>query len=549
MPCTALRHVRHDLVSLRGALDVRVASKFGLALMPAVLTVLGAFAGVRVQREMTLFREDAQRDQRIVATTLARAVEAVWTRQGPEAALAMLRDADAARSGVSVRWVSLEATPRPEVRPLLPRAELGRLESQVPLQKLWEKAPSRSWEEPEESLTTYAPVTRGGHSLGAVEVSESLASASGYLAETLRNTFLLTASLALVCVLVMWAVGARLISGPVRLLLRRAHEIGSGKEGTPLALTQRDELGDLARALDEAARLLSEANQRVGMEEAARLSAQEQLRHAERLATAGRLASALAHEIGTPLNVASGHAQLIALRRLDADQAVESAKTIRGQCDRIAKLVRQLLDFAKRRAPKLEQANLADVARVTVDLLGHLAKRRQVSLVFEAHDDGSALADTFQTQQALTNVVMNAIQASPAGGEVRVTLNKCTQSHPEQQGAGPAEYIVISVRDSGPGVLGTQAERLFEPFFTTKASGEGTGLGLSITRDILREHGGWIRLRPDLGPGVTTFELGWPASSALPSASPLPLELSPARGRGNSAALSGIRSATGYASR
>jgi two-component system, NtrC family, sensor kinase len=491
---------------------MRLAWKLSLALMPVVLGVLASSAYVRLQRELVLFQEDTRRDQRIIATTLARAAETLWARQGPEAALDVIRDADAARSGMSIRWVSLEPSPDATKKPTLTGSRLAGLTEHEPLQVLLEVPPQHTWDDPEESLVTYALAMSAGERLGAVEVAESLAPASVYLGQTRRNTIVLTVILALACILVIGSVGHFLITRPVKLLIERAHEIGQGLAIRPLALRQRDELGELAGALDQAAKSLSDATQLAKSEEAARLAAQEQLRHAERLATAGKLASALAHEIGTPLNVASGHAQLIAQKRVDVEQAVESAAIIKGQCDRIAKLVRQLLDFATRRPPNLASANLTDITRVTVELLGHLAKRRDVTLVFEAVEDGIAVVDTFQTQQALTNVVMNAIQASAAQQRVTVTLTKqkrSDHSHPECK----QEYVVVSVRDDGPGIAASDIEHIFEPFFTTKASGEGTGLGLSITRDIIREHGGFIAVSSEAGSG-TRFDLCWPAGVA-----------------------------------
>ena len=491
---------------------MRLAWKLSLALMPVVLGVLASSAYVRLQRELVLFQEDTRRDQRVIATTLARAAETLWMRQGAEAALDVIRDADAARSGMRIRWVSLEPSPDPGLKPTLARSSLVGLTPDVPLQVKLGVAPQHAWDDPEESLVTYAVAISAGRRLGAVEVAESLAPASVYLEQTIRNTILLTVILGLACILVIGSVGHFLITRPVTLLIQRAHEMGQGRATRPLGLKQRDELGQLAGALDQAAESLSDATELAKSEEAARLTAQEQLRHAERLATAGQLASALAHEIGTPLNVASGHAQLIAQKRVGVDQAVESAAIIKGQCDRIAKLVRQLLDFATRRPPNLTSVNLTDVTRVTVELLGHLAKRRDVTLVFEATEDGTAVVDTFQTQQALTNVVMNAIQASSAQQQVTVVLNKQKRSDHEHPSCSQ-EYVVVSVSDQGPGIPPADIERIFEPFFTTKPSGEGTGLGLSITRDIIREHGGFIAVTSEAC-GGTRFELCWPAGKA-----------------------------------
>lgn len=492
--------------------------------MPPVLVVVGVFASIRVDREVTLFRQDARRDQRVIATTLAHAVEVVWARQGANAAVDMIRDSDAARSELRIRWVVLDDSVERETRPMLAPDHLRALEGDAPLQDV--VVPGPMWAGPEDALVTYAPVRVGGHRYGALEVSESLAPASGYLRQTVRNTLLLSLALVLVCVAVTWLLGEYLITRPVADLIARARAIGASRtpplaaqvqppapQETALSRARRDELGDLSLALAAAAQELSEATDRAHAEEEARLAAQEQLRHAERLATAGKLASVLAHEIGTPLNVASGHAQLMASRLIESDKVVESAQIIKGQCDRIAQLVRQLLDFATRRPPKLAVTDLGDLARVTVDLLGHLAKRHSLELVFQGADEGvtRARVDAFQAQQALTNLVMNAIHATPPDNQIVVSVSRRDVSGARGSQPEPGPYVITSVADRGPGVAAGEIDRIFEPFFTTKAPGEGTGLGLSITRDILREHGGWVSVTPR-PEGGALFELFWPAS-------------------------------------
>lgn len=499
---------------------MRLAWKLILALLPALFAVIAVFAWIRVEREVALFREDSGRDQRVVATTLARATETVWARQGEGAAIEMIRDADAQRSMMRIRWVDLGSDASAETMPSLERERLQGLDRDRPLQVVLASNPFGT---SAESLVTYAAAEVGGQRIGAVEITESLEPLSGYLRQTLANTLLLSLAVAVVCMAVTLVVGSHLITRPVELLIRRAREIGAKQATAPLALRQRDELGELASALDAAAVELKEATEKADAEAQARLATQEQLRHVERLATAGKLATVLAHEIGTPLNVASGHAQLMASRRLEGESVVESAKIIKEQCDRIAQLVRQLLDFAARRAPKPAPTDLVDLTRVTVDLLEHLAKRRGVDLEFQGVSAASATVDSFQAQQAITNLIMNAIQVSSKHGRVAVSVNEEERVPVGGSETEAEEYVVVSIEDQGPGIAEADRERVFEPFFTTKAPGEGTGLGLSIARDIAREHGGWISV-DDADGGGARFELCWPVGAKRGSVP------SPARG-------------------
>ncbi|HEY6724097.1 MAG TPA: HAMP domain-containing sensor histidine kinase [Polyangiaceae bacterium] len=498
---------------------MRLAWKLILALLPALFAVIAVFGWIRIEREMALLREDSGRDQRVVATTLARAVETVWARQGEAAAIDMIRDADAQRSMMRIRWVELGAGASAATAPSLEHERLRALDHDRPLQAVLASNPFGTTAE---SLVTYAAAEVGGRRIGAVEITESLEPLSGYLRQTLVNTLLLSLTVAVVCVGVTLFVGSTLITRPVELLIRRAREIGAKQTTAPLGLRQRDELGELASVLDAAAVELKDATDKADAEALARLATQEQLRHAERLATAGKLATVLAHEIGTPLNVASGHAQLVASRRLAGDGVVESAKIIKGQCDRIAQLVRQLLDFAARRAPKPAPTDLVDLTRVTVDLLEPLAKRREVALEFRGVSAASATVDSFQVQQALTNLIMNAIHISPKQGRVTISVSEEARVPAESTpGTEPEDYVVVSVEDQGPGIAEADRQRVFEPFFTTKAPGEGTGLGLSIARDIAREHGGWIAVDAADGGGAR-FELGWPVGANRASV-PIPM--------------------------
>jgi len=485
---------------------VRLAWKLSLALLPALFAVIAVFGWNRVEREMAAFREDSGRDQRVLATTLARAAETVWARQGEAAAIDLIRDADAQRSMMRIRWVELGVDAGSDTAPSLERERLQNLHPDRPVQAV---VASNPFGTTAESLVTYAAAEVGGSRIGAVEVTESLEPLSGYLRQTLGNTLLLSLSVALVCLGVTRLMGNQLITRPVELLIRRAREIGAPQATAPLALRQRDELGELASVLDRAAAEVRDATDKADAEAKARLATLEQLRHVERLATAGKLATVLAHEIGTPLNVASGHAQLVASRRLEGEGAVDSAKIIKSQCDRIAQLVRQLLDFAARRAPKPAPTDLVDLTRVTVDLLEHLAKRRGVGLEFQGVSAASATVDSFQAQQALTNLIMNAIHVSPERSVVEIGVTREARVPTDDPAGELDDYVVISISDRGPGVPEADRERIFDPFFTTKAPGEGTGLGLSIAQDIAREHGGWIAVSEAAGGGAR-FELCWP---------------------------------------
>jgi signal transduction histidine kinase len=252
----------------------------------------------------------------------------------------------------------------------------------------------------------------------------------------------------------------------------------------------------MAASLDAAAR-------KVAAESTARIAALEQLRHADRLTTVGKLAAGIAHELGTPLNVVSGRAGMIASGEIEErEDVVRAARVIQEQAERVTRIVRQLLDFARRRGAEKRVTELAPLARQSAALLEPLAARRGVKL--ECHAPLApvrAEVDPSQIQQALLNLIVNAVHASPRGAAVRVELAAHSGPPP---GAPP--FLVgpcaeLRVCDEGSGIPADQLPAIFDPFFTTKPVGEGTGLGLSVAHGIVADHHGWIEVWSELGRG------------------------------------------------
>jgi two-component system NtrC family sensor kinase len=247
---------------------------------------------------------------------------------------------------------------------------------------------------------------------------------------------------------------------------------------------------------------LTDARTRLEAETAARTAALEQLRHADRLTTVGKLAAGLAHEIGTPLNVITGYAQLITDEHPAESSQHKNAQIIAQQAQRVAVIIRQLLDFARRRSPQATRQDLGALARETTTLLGSLAHKHGVAIdVVVPAEPVWARADPGQLRQALTNLVVNGIQSMPTGGTLTVMVDRRQAAPPADMDGGPGTYVCCEVTDEGGGVAPDHLDRLFEPFFTTKDVGEGTGLGLSVSYGIVREHGGWIAVHSAPGAG------------------------------------------------
>jgi signal transduction histidine kinase len=293
-----------------------------------------------------------------------------------------------------------------------------------------------------------------------------------------------------------------MVGRPLFQIIEKVRRVGSGDLSGRLDLQNSNELFELSQALNAMCDDLAEFQKKVRHETAARIEALEQLRHVDRLRTVGRLASGVAHELGTPLNVVSGRAGLIAANVLSQTEVLENASIIKAQSECMTTIIKQLLDFARRRNPQKAPTDLQKLVDQTLDLLKPLCKKSNVKLVSSRADKSAvALIDAGQIQQVLTNLIVNALQAMPRGGKVEVDIRRQRTCPPEDLAGSEGAYFCIDVRDEGEGVAEKNRPHLFEPFFSTKDVGKGTGLGLSIAYGIVRDHGGWIAVKSNVGQG------------------------------------------------
>lgn len=236
----------------------------------------------------------------------------------------------------------------------------------------------------------------------------------------------------------------------------------------------------------------------------------EQLMQQEKLAAVGQLVSGVAHELNNPLAGVMAYSQLLlaspALTTLSGcPESIDSRDalvTIHEEARRAAKIVSNLLTFARQHQPERTLADLNRVVTDTLELRRYALRVRQIE-VDERLDDNLPLtwADPFQLQQVVLNLVANAEHALESWeGERRITI---TTSSVCRLGRERGEVLVLRVTDTGPGIAPEHLSKIFDPFFTTKPVGEGTGLGLSISDGIVREHGGRIRAEVGPAPGAS----------------------------------------------
>ena len=241
---------------------------------------------------------------------------------------------------------------------------------------------------------------------------------------------------------------------------------------------------------------------RLEREVSARQDALGQLRHAERLTTIGRMASGIAHEIGSPLNVISGRAELIASGTLGSDAVKNSAEIVIEQTERVAVIIRSLLDFARRGGAQVSRTDLTDLVETTALLLGPGAAKAGIQIVCSGTHVEANL-NRSEMQQVITNLLINAIDAMPGGGTIEIDTHLEKTHRPGHRSTQAEPYAVVRVRDRGTGIAPDVLPKIFDPFFTTKDLGRGTGLGLSVAYGIIHDHHGWLSVDTRLGEGTT----------------------------------------------
>jgi signal transduction histidine kinase len=224
---------------------------------------------------------------------------------------------------------------------------------------------------------------------------------------------------------------------------------------------------------------------------------EQRLLHSEKLVTAGQLAAGIAHEVGTPLNVARGRVEL-SLSHLGNDhEEADNQRVVIDQIDRVTRLIQQLLDYVRPAPAAMQDVDLAHSLRTVAELLAPQASKQAVTLRVDAGAPTKLHANPDQVQQIIVNLALNAIDACERGGKVSLRASLRDQG------------VVLQIEDDGHGIPPEIQKQVFDPFFTTKKRGQGTGLGLWVVAQLVRAQFAEIELDSRPGKG-TTMRVVWP---------------------------------------
>lgn len=467
-----------------------------------IVFLTALFGYLTVQSEYQQFKRIKEQNAASLGNEVRETLVVAWKDQGHQGAIRLVRDFANRHQQMIIRWVTTDeghATSKADIS----KKELD-LATPDAMATVTKQDP-----EGNEQYLIYYPIDVESNRAGYVEFKVPLNDVAEYTRLTTYRTTSIIVGM-LLCGAVIITLGIRMVGRRLDKLVEKTQRISQGDFSQPVEIQGDDEISELGLALNQMSDTLYQQQQELAAASSARISAMEQLRHVDRLKTVGRLASGMAHELGTPLNVVSGRAGLIASNRLSEEEVRDSALVIKSEADRMATIIRQLLDFARRRPPQQSQIDIRDVVNTAINLLQPMAHQRDVELIASDSTPLIASVDPAQLQQVITNLIVNAIHASSPGKQIHVSQFQQEATPPTDTAAPKHLYCCICVADQGTGIADDVMPHLFDPFFTTKEVGEGTGLGLSVSYGIIEDHNGWIDVQSQLGEG-SRFTIYLPA--------------------------------------
>ena len=363
-----------------------------------------------------------------------------------------------------------------------------------------------------EGINMSIPLVSKGHLIGAVTIGAHL----GSLYETLRRSEKVILIYILLNTIILMLFGvyllSRIVVKPIHKLLSITEEFKEGEAFPRLDGSSRNEIGRLFRSLNMMLKRLDENKKELkdhisSLEKANQeiKKAQYEIIKSEKLASVGRLATGVAHEIGNPIGIVLGYLELLKGEGLKEAERRDFLDRIDSEVTRISQIIRQLLDFSRPASREPRQINVHGLVMETMEILGPHPMMSHI----EIQSDLKAVEDTIwtdpsQIKQVFLNIMMNAADAM---GNDEPSDDAAVKSLTIKS-MNKGDYIELSFTDTGSGIPEQELGHIFDPFYTTKDPGKGTGLGLSICFRIVEGLGGSIRAKSALGKGTTiTIEI------------------------------------------
>ncbi|MGD0233702.1 MAG: ATP-binding protein [Syntrophorhabdales bacterium] len=342
-------------------------------------------------------------------------------------------------------------------------------------------------------LTAYEPITDIFNKRVGMLVTAVLEAKYRDVQQKVLTIFILITIAGMLVAIGMGSFLANRIMKPIRSLISASHEVSEGNFAPEIGPQSKDEIGVLQKTFTE---MLSSLRER---DKAQRVESEIRLLQSEKQASVGRLAAGVAHEINNPLTGVLTFTHML-LRRKDINEEIRAdLTTIAKATERVRTIVKGLLDFSRQTVLAPEPTDINELVRSAVKLVENNALVKGVHLTFTPIEGLPVRkVDRSAMQGVLLNIIMNALDATRAGGSILVTTNLGYSASTMTE-----KRIEISVTDTGHGIPSENLDKIFDPFFTTKDVGQGTGLGLSVSLGIIERHGGSIQVQSTMGKGST----------------------------------------------
>ncbi len=276
-----------------------------------------------------------------------------------------------------------------------------------------------------------------------------------------------------------------------------------------------DELASTVDAINLMCRKAIEAYRELEAQAEEKIKLEQQLLQAQKMKSIGRLAGGIAHDFNNFLSVILGYSDLLLAEMSPDNPAREKIRIMRDTGGKAATLTRQLLAFSRKQVLEKKIVSLNEIIRDFLKMLGQMVGENIVFNVRLSDSSCTIEADPGQIEQVIMNLVVNAKDAMPSGGEITIEtaemqIDKIRRDCRVQ--LKPGKYVLFAISDTGEGMDEEVLSKIFDPFFTTKERGKGTGLGLATVYGVVKQHGGCIRAYSEKDKG-TTFEIYWPAKT------------------------------------
>jgi len=344
-------------------------------------------------------------------------------------------------------------------------------------------------------ITAYEPIhDPTGRIIGALYVG-LLEAPFSHRQTMIAGTFLAIVLLTTLGSLILLFFVTKLVLWPVSRIITMSRRTIDGDLSARVGIRPPGEMGILCQAIDQMADAVAER------EEQLKLATQQQISRSEKLASIGRLAAGVAHEINNPLTGVLTFAHLLRQKENMTDQDLQDLDLIIHETTRAAEIVRGLLDFARERPAVKEPIDVNQAIRQTVRLIRSQKQFAQINIQEQLTASLPEVdGDMNQLQQVLLNLALNACEAMPDGGILTISTS------------AEEDKVFVKVTDTGAGIKKEHLDKIFEPFFSTKPVGKGTGLGLSVTYGIIQQHAGMLEVASEESQG-TTFTIILPCVS------------------------------------